>query len=92
MSRLDHVLIFRLDHELVSRLDHELVSRLDALNITFRWCKDRGLTINLSKTIIVPFTRRKKYLGIILVNCPKLPIRQPEHYVSVNAYLVKRGL
>lgn len=31
-----------------------------ALNITLKWCRKEGLNVNPSKTVIVPFTRRKK--------------------------------
>ena len=31
-----------------------------ALNTTSNWCQEKGLTINPSKTTVVPFTRRKK--------------------------------
>lgn len=33
-----------------------------ALNFTFEWCKNEGLNINPKKTVVVPFTRKRKIL------------------------------
>ena len=32
-----------------------------ALNYTLEWCRQEGLTINPSKTTIIPFTRKRRY-------------------------------
>lgn len=43
------------------KYENTISNRLQtALNITHKWCRREGLNVNPSKTVIVPFTRRKK--------------------------------
>ncbi|XP_053686280.1 uncharacterized protein LOC128735819 [Sabethes cyaneus] len=44
------------------KYDHTISNRMQsALNYTLKWCDLEGLSINPSKTVIIPFTRRRKY-------------------------------
>ena len=44
------------------KFDSVISNRMQsALNHTLKWCRKEGLNINPSKTIIIPFTRKRKY-------------------------------
>ena len=52
----DVVLVIR------GKFDSTLSDRLQsALNCTLAWCEQEGLTINPTKTVIIPFTNRRKH-------------------------------
>ncbi|KAG8279105.1 hypothetical protein J6590_003910 [Homalodisca vitripennis] len=48
----------------VTRVTRDMVTCLEmmqrALAIVERWCDEEGLVVNPSKTVMIPFTRRRK--------------------------------
>ena len=75
----DLVIIIKGKHE-------EVISNLmqNALNLIWDWCTDSGLSINPSKTVIVPFTRRKK-VAIVApsLNGKKLELTTKVKYLGI---------
>lgn len=56
-----------------------------ALRMVLRWCSSQGLTINPSKTIIVPFTtRRQLRLGAVSVDNTIVPYSNEVKYLGVT--------
>lgn len=57
----------------------------DALDITGRWCKKEGLSINPAKTTIIPFTR-KRAIDIPTLNIEgvEVPLKEEVKYLGVT--------
>lgn len=68
------------------KFDHTLSERMQtALNMTHSWCLREGLSINPSKTVVVPFTRRRKVtLTLLRLNDTTLTYSSQVKYLGVT--------
>jgi hypothetical protein len=55
-----------------------------AIDIVSGWCQEHGLPVNPSKSVLVPFTRRRKLsLGAISTNGTVIPYKTKFKYLGV---------